>query len=50
VPTSGGAGAGAGTGVVNSCDQLHCVHGNCRTNFAGGPVCICHNGYTGMTL
>ena len=45
VPTSG-----AGSGTVNSCDQLHCVHGNCRTNFAGAPVCICYHGYTGMTL
>lgn len=38
------------SGAVNACDQMHCVHGNCRTNVAGVPVCTCYHGYIGMSF
>jgi len=43
MPTSGAV-------AMSSCDQMHCVNGNCRINSAGAPVCMCYHGYTGMTL
>lgn len=46
----GPAGCVPTSGAVNACDQMHCVHGNCRTDSAGASVCVCYNGYTGMTL
>jgi hypothetical protein len=49
MPTSGGGGSTSG-GTVNPCDHMHCVNGNCITNFAGAPVCVCNLGYTGMSV
>lgn len=49
VPTFGGGGT-TSRGVVNPCDHVHCVNGNCIPNFAGAPVCVCYPGYTGMSL
>lgn len=46
----GPAGCVRSSGTVNSCDQMHCVNGNCLTNSAGAPVCMCYHGYTGMSL
>ncbi|GFG35967.1 hypothetical protein Cfor_02931, partial [Coptotermes formosanus] len=46
VPTFGGGGT-TSRGVVNPCDHVHCVNGNCIPNFAGAPVCVCYPGYTG---
>jgi hypothetical protein len=48
-PTSSGGGS-TGGGVVNPCDHVNCVNGNCIANFAGSPICVCNPGYTGILL
>jgi hypothetical protein len=35
---------------VNPCDHFLCVNGNCIVRSAGTPLCVCHPGYTGMSV
>lgn len=49
VPSGGGGGGGTGGGSVNPCDSHPCVFGNCIVGSAG-ITCVCHPGYTGMSV